>query len=102
VVPLLRGLLAAPERQPFEALTAALADYWSVLEPVFDWTPRQRKRDGFPFLRDEVFRRRMEMLGIADQIRALNETQLNEGKVRVEQTFAGLRRRARDTHPCAD
>jgi signal transduction histidine kinase len=88
-----RGLLAAPERQPFEALTAALADYWSVLEPVFDWTAEQRKRDGFPFLRDEVFRRRMEMLGIADQIRALNETQLNEGKARVEQTFADLRRR---------
>jgi len=88
-----RGLLAAPERQPFEALTAALAAYWSVLEPVFDWTPEQRRRDGFLFLRDEVFRRRIEMLGIADQIRALNETQLNEGKVRVEQTFDGLRRR---------
>ena len=88
-----RDLLAAPERQPFGALTAALAAYWSVLEPVFDWTPQQRKRDGFLFLRDEVFRRRMEMLGIADQIRALNEAQLNEGKVRVEQTFAGFRQR---------
>jgi signal transduction histidine kinase len=88
-----RGLLAPPERQPFEALTAALADYWSVLEPVFDWTSEKRKREGFPFLRDEVFRRRMEMLGIADQIRALNETQLNEGKVRVEQTFGGFRQR---------
>ena len=88
-----RDLLAAPERQPFGALTAALAAYWSVLEPVFDWTPQQRKRDGFLFLRDEVFRRRMEMLGIADQIRELNEAQLNEGKARVEQTFAGFRQR---------
>ena len=88
-----RNLLTASERQPFEALTGALAAYWSVLDPVFEWTAEQRKRDGFPFLRDEVFRRRMEMLGIADQIRALNETQLNEGKVRVEQTFAGFRQR---------
>jgi hypothetical protein len=30
------------------------------------------------------------MLGIADQIRALNEAQLNERKVRVEHTFAGF------------
>jgi signal transduction histidine kinase len=88
-----RGLLKAPERQPFEALTAALIGYWSVLQPVFDWTPQQRKRDGFLFLRDEVFRRRMAMLGIADQIRGLNESQLNEGKLRVEQTFSNLRRR---------
>jgi signal transduction histidine kinase len=88
-----RGLLKAPERQPFEALTAALAGYWSVLEPVFGWTPGQRKRDGFSFLRDEVFRRRMAMLGIADQIRALNESQLNEGKARVERTFSELRQR---------
>jgi signal transduction histidine kinase len=86
-----RGLLKAPEKQPFEALTAALDVYWSLLEPVFSWTPEQRKRDGFVFLRDEVFPRRMAMLGIADQIRALNESQLNEGKMRVEQTFSNLR-----------
>jgi signal transduction histidine kinase len=88
-----RVLLKARERQPFEALTAALSSYWSVLEPVFDWTPEKRRQDGFPFLRDEVFPRRMAMLGIADQIRALNEAQLNEGKLRVEQTFSDLRQR---------
>jgi signal transduction histidine kinase len=87
------GLLKAPERAPFEALTAALASYWNVLGPVFDWTPQQRKRDGFLFLQDEVFRRRIAMLGIADQIRGLNESQLNEGKGRVEQTFSDLRQR---------
>jgi signal transduction histidine kinase len=88
-----RGLLKTPERQPFAALTEALAAYWSVLEPVFDWTPQKRKRDGFLFLRDEVFPRRMAMLGIADRIRALNEAQLNQGKLRVERTFTDFRRR---------
>jgi signal transduction histidine kinase len=92
-----RGLLNARERQPFQALTAALDGYWSVLEPVFDWTPEKRRRDGFLFLRDEVFPRRMAMLGIADQIRALNEAQLNEGKVLVEQTFSDFRQRLRVT-----
>jgi hypothetical protein len=35
----------------------------------------------------------MAMLGPADQIRALNEAQLNAGRVRVEATFSQFRRR---------
>jgi signal transduction histidine kinase len=91
------ALIHARERQPFQALTAALAEYWNTLDPVFSWGASVRKRDGFVFLRDEVFPRRQAMLGIADQIRALNEAQLNEGKTRVEQTFAAFRQRLRLT-----
>ncbi len=91
------ALIHARERQPFQALTSALAEYWNTLDPVFSWSTAIRKRDGFVFLRDEVFPRRMAMLGIADQIRALNEAQLNEGKTRVEQTFAAFRQRLRLT-----
>ena len=76
-----RGLLNAQEMQPFRVLTQELADYWRVLEPVFQWSTDQRQRAGYTFLRDEVFPRRMAMLGIADQIGALNESQLNDGKV---------------------
>ncbi len=90
-------LLRARGRPPFQALTAALAEYWRTLDPVFSWSTAERKRDGFAFLRDEVFPRRMAMLGIADQIRALNETQLNEGKIRVQQTFEAFRQRLRLT-----
>jgi signal transduction histidine kinase len=88
-----RALLKAPEQQPFAALTGALDAYWGLLEPVFSWLPDKRQRDGFLFLRDEVFPRRTAMLGIADQIRELNEAQLNQGKLRVEQTFTDFRRR---------
>jgi signal transduction histidine kinase len=88
-----RGLLNAPEMAPFQDLTQALASYWSVLEPVFGWTPEQRRRAGYVFLRDEVFPRRQSMLAIADKIGALNESQLNAGKLRVEQAFLQSRRR---------
>ncbi len=88
-----RRLVNGAEQPAFQALQDALGSYWSVLEPVFRWSPAQRKRDGYVFLRDEVFPRRMAMIGIADQIRSLNEDQLNEGKVRVEQTFSEFRRR---------
>ena len=88
-----RGLLNPQESPPFEVLVGALGDYWKVLEPAFAWTTAERQEHGYPFLRDEVFPRRMAMLGIADQIGSINESQLNAGKVRLQETFAQFRRR---------
>jgi signal transduction histidine kinase len=64
-----------------------------VLQPIFEWTPQQRRRDGYLFLRDEVFPRRLSMLGIADRIGAINESQLNAGKNNVELAYRQARRR---------
>ncbi|MDE3168410.1 MAG: MCP four helix bundle domain-containing protein, partial [Acidobacteriota bacterium] len=88
-----RNLLHARELRALEGLTRELDAYWKVLEPVFGWTPEQRRRDGYNFLRDEVFPRRMAMLGIADQIGAMNETQMRDGRIRVDAIFAQFRRR---------
>ena len=88
-----RALLNAQEAKPFQVLTQELAAYWTVLEPVFQWTTDQRQHGGYAFLHDEVFPRRMAMLGIADQIGAINESQLNSGKARVEDLFSRFRRR---------
>lgn len=88
-----RSQLSAREAQPFQVLTNELAEYWQVLEPVFGWSAEQRQRAGYVFLRDEVFRRRMAMLQIADQIGAINESQLNAGKARVQETFDRFSRR---------
>ena len=88
-----RALLNAREAQPFQVLTQELAAYWGVLEPVFQWTPEQRQRDGYRYLRDEVFPRRTATLRIADQIGAINDSQLNSGKLRVREAYLQFRRR---------
>lgn len=88
-----RTLIDDRESRPFEGLTHQLADYWSVLEPVFEWSPEQRRRAGYVFLRDEVFPRRQSMLNIANQIGALNEAQLDAGRAKVEETYRQSRRR---------
>ena len=88
-----RRLLPASEIRPLDGLTRELDTYWQVLEPVFSWTPEQRRRDGYRFLRDEVFPRRMTMLGIADQIGGMNEGQMREGKARVDAIFSQFRQR---------
>jgi signal transduction histidine kinase len=88
-----RKLLHDREVKPLEGLTRELDSYWRALGPVFEWTPEQRRRNGFFFLRDEVYPRRMTMLGIADQIGAMNEAQMREGKARVDAIFGQFRQR---------
>jgi signal transduction histidine kinase len=88
------ALLNAEQSAPFSALTRELQSYWGVLEPVFTWTAAERRDRGYAFLRDEVFPRRMAMLGIADQIAGINESQLNAGKQDVIGMFSQFRRRS--------
>ena len=87
------ALLTPPEARPFQVLTGELHNYWSILEPVFQWSAAERRRDGFPFLRDEVSPRRTAMIGIADQIRAIDESQTTAGRARVQGTFAQYEQR---------
>ncbi|HTX38450.1 MAG TPA: histidine kinase [Bryobacteraceae bacterium] len=87
-----RAILGGPESLPFEGLMRDLADYWKVLDPIFQWTPEERRQKGYVFLRDEVFRRRQSMLGLADQIAAIDESQMNRGKQEVQATFLRARR----------
>ncbi len=87
------GLMRPEERTPLEGLRKNLDDYWRILDPVFRWNPEQRRRGGFPFLRDEVFPRRLTMLGLADQIQGVNERQVDAGNRRVDALFSEFRAR---------
>jgi len=88
-----RALLSRPEIGPFHDLTQELDGYWHVLEPVLHWDAAARRTSGYAFLRDEVFPRRTAMLHIADQIAAINESQLNAGREKVVETFSQFRQR---------
>lgn len=78
------GRQATPaELRHYSALRTELAGYWGILAPIFQWNPEERRRSGYPFLRDEVFPRRQNMLAIADRIAAINEQQLTAGNDQV-------------------
>lgn len=85
--------LRSGEEGAFQALRADLDSYWKVLDPVFKWSPAERKVKGYAFLRDEVFPRRMTMLGMADQIAGINQEDLRLGDTRILELFSGFRRR---------
>ena len=85
--------LLPQEAAAFAGLKLELKQYWRVLDPALRWNSEQRRERGYPFLRDEVFPRRMTMLGMADQIAAINEQQLNAGNQQVADLFAQFRTR---------
>ncbi len=88
------GLENDPEQvQPYMVLRTELDGYWGTLAPVFQWNAEQRKRLGYPFLRDEVFPRRQNMLAMADRIASLNEAQLTAGNAQVADLLAGFQDR---------
>jgi signal transduction histidine kinase len=71
------------KNEDYAALKAELTQYWSILEPVFKWDSAERRRNGYAFLRDQVFPRRQNMLAIADRIASINEQQLTAGNGEV-------------------
>lgn len=83
-----------PEEIPhYTALRMELAGYWDTLAPVFQWNTAQRGRLGYPFLRDQVYPRRQNMLALADRIAEVNEQQLNAGNAQVAQLLSGFQDR---------
>jgi len=72
------------QRQYYTELSTGLSGYWRVLAPTYQWDTNQRRREGYVFLRDEIFPRRAAMLAIADRIASINEQQLNAGNHRVD------------------
>ena len=88
-----RTLLRPEQLGPFNILEKELDSYWWSLNPVMTWDAERRHQNGYAFLRDEVFPRRMNMLSIADRIGAVNEEELTAGEHRVNETFDRFRTR---------
>ncbi len=81
------------EVQHHTQLRAELADYWTILAPIFQWDAAERRRSGYRFLRDEVFPRRQNMLALAGRIDNLNGQQLDAGNRQIVSLLLGFQTR---------
>jgi signal transduction histidine kinase len=81
------------QAQYYTELVAGLSGYWQILTPTLHWDTDQRRRQGYIFLRDEIFPRRAATLAIADRIAYINEEQLSAGNRRVDSLLAEFQRR---------
>ena len=85
--------LRPDEAKPFSDLKSEIYGYWNTLEPVFQWSPEERRSQGSRYLQSQVFPRRALMIGIADKIDSFNEQALSSGGQRAAELFSGLRQR---------
>lgn len=71
-----------------DQLRASLEGYWKILEPLFFWTPAEKIALSGDFVRAEVLQRREEILALAREIEALNDTSYNaqRGEIIVRRT----------------
>jgi signal transduction histidine kinase len=84
-------LSGAGDREMFEALKREIRDYYQTLDPVLSWSPNQLRREGYRYLRDEVFPRRSSTLSIADTIESVNQQQLMRRDEQLLGRFSSVR-----------
>ena len=77
----------------YEALNREIQEYWRVLDPALSWNTRQRRKDGYRFLHDQVLPRRSSTLKIADTIASANRQQFLRRDQRLLGMFSALRNR---------
>jgi len=80
--------LEAGHAKDYAELAADISRYWAIVGPILQWDAKQRRVEGYAFLRDQVFPRRTAMLALASRIEAINEEQLNAGNQRVDRLLA--------------
>jgi len=85
--------LESEQAKDYSELRTEIARYWEILEPTLQWDASERRRQGYAFLRDEVFPRRAAVLGIAGRIANINEQQLSAGNQRVDHLLLTFQKR---------
>ena len=88
-----KRMLHPEEAAAFRQLSEGLAEYFDALKPALQWNAEQRRELGPAFMRDEVLRRRITMISLADQVGQVNQRQMENGNRSVEQLFAQFRKR---------
>lgn len=84
--PAIRGQGASQAR-----IAAGYRKYRQSLESVLDWPTEKRRREGFAFLRAQMFPQRTALLALADQAGSWNETEFGASTREIQDLFADLK-----------
>jgi signal transduction histidine kinase len=84
-------MLRGEERAPFEMFSREVKAYFDSLTPALGWNADERRSKGYEFMKTSLLPRRMTIVRLADQIRAVNERQMEAGTRQVADLFASFR-----------
>src|SRR5262245_43492076 len=79
----LQAMVRPEDRARVVSLEGNLNEYWQTFDPLFDWTVVEKIMNSARFLRREVLPRREAVLGLAEEIEQLNNTNLDAQRAEV-------------------
>lgn len=82
----LNRLITKDEGKVLERLASELDVYWDSLDPVFEWTPRQKAVSSSYFLRKEVIPRRNSVLSIMREIDRLSARSFGKEQQKIDES----------------
>lgn len=85
--------LPAGQKGPFEDLEREMQRYWSMLDPIFTLSEKEKKEKGGFLLQNEVLQQHLRILAITKDVSAINNDDLRQAEQRTEQVFEQFRRR---------
>jgi signal transduction histidine kinase len=65
--------------------------YWDSLDPIFDWTPKDKAEQSWGFLRHKVLPRRQAVVNLAQEIARANQKNLEHEQQRIRDGQRNLR-----------
>jgi len=86
----LRRIIAAEDAAKLDRLREELDRYWDSLDPLFEWTPRQKLAFSALFLRPQVLPRRNAVLELARELRELNQANLERQRRQIDRKHSEL------------
>jgi signal transduction histidine kinase len=86
---------ASPGEKPapdLANLQSKVEDYWDSLDPIFDWTPKQRAQRAWVFLTRRVWPRREAVISLAREMARINNENLEKERKRIAESHEVLER----------
>jgi signal transduction histidine kinase len=78
--------IRATDSPGMKQLQSEVQAYWDSLDPIFDWTPEQKAKLSWWFLRHNVLPRRQAVVGLALEVARLNKATLQRERDRINQS----------------
>jgi signal transduction histidine kinase len=86
----LATLIGTLDPKKVASLRQELDGYWDSFDPIFEWTPTQKRALSWIFLRREVQSRREAVVAITREIRELNQANLVKQRNDIDQKESEL------------
>jgi signal transduction histidine kinase len=80
----LSPLLPGGDSGELRRLQAEIEAYWDSLDPIFEWTPKEKTERSWVFLARKVLPRREAVIGLAREVARMNTENLKKERQRLQ------------------